>query len=252
MDDTAAGKNHVDQMFISGISKQAVQRCNGAKTVIQLQDVDLKLLRVFMTVVRCGGFSAAQATLNVSQSTISEQMTTLETRLGLKLCERGRSGFRLTEHGVATYEAAQRLQVAVENFCVDTDALKKHVSGKLYLGIIDNTVTDSASPLPKALQAFVSRGHDVHLDVYVGMPAELEERVLDGRLHIAVGHFPLHVPGLTYTDLYAEPDGLYCGKNHALAGRLARRCRARTGHRIQPRGRARLSAAARPANAQGQ
>lgn len=188
--------------------------------MIQLQDVDLKLLRVFMTVVRCGGFSAAQATLNVSQSTISEQMTTLETRLGLKLCERGRSGFRLTEHGVATFEAAQRLQVAVESFCVDTDALKKHVSGKLYLGIIDNTVTDSASPLPQALQAFVSRGHDVHLDVYVGTPAELEERVLDGRLHIAVGHFPLHVPGLTYTDLYCEPDGLYCGKGHTLAGRL--------------------------------
>ena len=186
--------------------------------MIQLQDVDLKLLRVFMTVVRCGGFSAAQATLNVSQSTISEQMTTLETRLGLKLCERGRSGFRLTEHGVATYEAAQRLQLAVENFCVDTGALKKYVSGRLYLGIIDNTVTDSASPLPQALQAFVSRGHDVHLDVYVGTPAELEERVLDGRLHIAVGHFPLHVPGLTYTDLYFEPDGLYCGKNHALAG----------------------------------
>ena len=187
--------------------------------MIQLQDVDLKLLRVFMTVVRCGGFSAAQATLNVSQSTISEQMTTLETRLGLKLCERGRSGFRLTEHGMATYEAAQRLQVAVESFCVDTDALKQHVSGKLYLGIIDNTVTDSASPLPQALQTFVSRGHDVHLDVYVGTPAELEERVLDGRLHIAVGHFPLHVPGLAYTDLYSEPDGLYCGKAHALAGR---------------------------------
>ena len=33
--------------------------------MIQLQDVDLKLLRVFMTVVRCGGFSAAQATLNL-------------------------------------------------------------------------------------------------------------------------------------------------------------------------------------------
>ena len=220
--------------------------------MIQLQDVDLKLLRVFMTVVRCGGFSAAQATLNVSQSTISEQMTTLETRLGLKLCERGRSGFRLTEHGVATYEAAQRLQVAVESFCVDTDALKKHISGKLYLGIIDNTVTDSASPLPNALQAFVSRGHDVHLDVYVGTPAELEERVLDGRLHIAVGHFPLHVPGLTYTDLYCRTGRPVLRKESPARRRFASRYRARTGHRIQPRGSARLPAAARPSDAQGQ
>jgi len=184
--------------------------------MIQLQDVDLKLLRVFMHVVRCGGFSAAQATLNVSQSTISEQMTTLETRLGLKLCERGRGGFRLTEHGLATYEAAQRLQVAVEAFCMETDALKQHIAGRLYLGIIDNTVTDTASPLPQALQQFVSRGDDVHVDVYIGTPAELEERVLDGRLHVAIGHFPIHVPGLHYTELYLEPDGLYCGKGNLL------------------------------------
>jgi LysR family transcriptional regulator, transcriptional activator for bauABCD operon len=189
--------------------------------MIQLQDVDLKLLRVFMQVVRCGGFSAAQATLNASQSTISEQMTTLETRLGLKLCERGRGGFRLTEHGVATYEAAQRLQVAVEAFCMDTGALKQHIAGRLYLGLIDNTVTDSTSPLPQALQKFVSRGHDVHVDVYIGMPAELEERVLDGRLHVAIGHFPIHVPGLHYTDLYLEPDGLYCGKGHPLFADVA-------------------------------
>jgi DNA-binding transcriptional LysR family regulator len=184
--------------------------------MVQLQDVDLKLLRVFMHVVRCGGFSAAQASLNVSQSTISEQMTTLETRLGLKLCERGRSGFRLTEHGIATYEAAQRLQVAVEAFCMDTDALKQHIAGRLYLGIIDNTVTDSTALLPQTLKKFVSRGHDVHVDVYIGTPAELEERVLDGRLHVAIGHFPIHVPGLNYFDLYLEPDGLYCGKGHAL------------------------------------
>ena len=79
----------------------------------QLHDVDLKLLRVFVEVVRCGGFSAAQAALNSSQSAISGQMTTLETRLGVKLCDRGRSGFRLTDQGRATYAATQRLMLAV-------------------------------------------------------------------------------------------------------------------------------------------
>ncbi|WP_018150760.1 LysR family transcriptional regulator [Leeia oryzae] len=182
----------------------------------QLQDVDLKLLRVFMTIVKCGGFSAAQAMLNMSQSAISEQMISLEARLGVRLCERGRSGFRLTEHGQATYEAAQRLLLAVETFCVDTDALKQKVSGRLYLGIIDNTITDPASPLTRATQRFVARGHHVHLDIYVGTPAELEERVLDGRLHVAIGHFPLKVPGLNYTPLYQEPDGLFCGRLNPL------------------------------------
>ena len=182
----------------------------------QLQDVDLKLLRVFMVIVKCGGFSAAQATLNMSQSSISEQMSNLETRLGVTLCERGRGGFRLTEQGRATYEATQRLLLAVDNFCTETSALKQHVSGKLYLGIIDNTISDADSPLARALRQFVSRGHDVHLDVYIGMPAELEERVLDGRLHIAIGHFPLPVAGLDYRQLYQEPDGLFCSRHSPL------------------------------------
>ncbi|AXK39496.1 LysR family transcriptional regulator [Crenobacter cavernae] len=184
--------------------------------MMQLHDVDLKLLRVFVTIVKCGGFSAAQAALNVGQSTISEQMTSLETRLGVKLCDRGRGGFRLTEHGQATYEATQRLLMAVETFCMDTDLLKERITGRLYLGIIDNTITDPESPLPRATQRFVARGHDVHLDVYIGTPAELEERVLDGRLHVAIGHFPMRVPGLAYSLLYQESDGLFCSRLHPL------------------------------------
>ncbi|WP_397447963.1 LysR family transcriptional regulator [Pseudomonas sp. NA-150] len=186
--------------------------------MIQLHDVDLKLLRVFASIVKCGGFSAAQAALNVGQSTISEQMTHLETRLGVKLCVRGRSGFRLTEQGIAIHEATQRLLSAVEHFCLDADVLKQHISGQLNLGIIDTTITDPDSPIPRTTQRFVSRGHDVHLNVYVGSPAELEERVLDGRLHLAIGHFPIRVPGLLHTPLYQEALGLYCGRRHPLFG----------------------------------
>lgn len=189
--------------------------------VIQLHDVDLKLLRVFATIVKCGGFSAAQAALNSGQSTISEQMAHLEVRLGVKLCQRGRSGFRLTEQGVAVHEATLRLLSAVENFCLDADVLKQQISGQLNLGIIDSTITDPDSPIPSTTQRFVSRGHDVQLNVYIGSPAELEERVLDGRLHLAVGHFPIHVSGLTYSTIYQEASGLYCGRRHPLHGSQA-------------------------------
>ena len=61
----------------------------------QLTDLDLRLIRVFLAIVDAGGVSPAQATLNVGQSTISTQLATLETRLGYRLCERGRGGFSL-------------------------------------------------------------------------------------------------------------------------------------------------------------
>lgn len=186
--------------------------------MLQLHDVDLKLLRVFVTIARCGGFAAAQAALNVSQSTISEQMGSLEVRLGVTLCERGRRGFRLTEQGQAIHQAALRLLLAVDDFCQDAALLKQRIAGQLRLGVIDNTITDPEAPLPRATRRFVARGHEVALSVYVGTPAELEERVLDGRLHLAIGHFPLRVAGLLHQPLYQEAHGLYCGRSHPLHG----------------------------------
>lgn len=182
----------------------------------QLHDVDLRLLRVFDAVVRCGGLSAAQAELNVGQSTISMQVGQLEVRLGARLCERGRGGFRLTEQGHAIHEATQRLLSAVDGFRLEADQLKKTLSGVLNLGLIDNTVTDTQSPLPGAMQRFLARGKDVGVQVYVGSPGELEQRVLDGRLHVAIGHFPFQVSGLTAEPLYDEKHGLFCGTGHAV------------------------------------
>lgn len=81
-----------------------------------LSKADMHLLYVFGTVVEARGFSAAQITLNVSASTISRQITDLETRLGLRLCQRGRKGFRLTEKGEIVYAAARKLFAELDLF----------------------------------------------------------------------------------------------------------------------------------------
>ncbi len=65
----------------------------------QLSDTDLRLLKIYRKVVECGGFSAAEIALQISRAAISMAMNDLETRLGLRLCQRGRGGFALTEEG---------------------------------------------------------------------------------------------------------------------------------------------------------
>ena len=67
----------------------------------KLADIDIKLLRVFLAIVEAGGFAAAQAQLNLSPSRISTLLADLEARLGMRLCQRGRVGFRLTDKGRA-------------------------------------------------------------------------------------------------------------------------------------------------------
>lgn len=62
----------------------------------QMSDYDIRLVRIFKTVVECGGFTAAETTLGISRSAISQHMSDLESRLGFSLCQRGRGGFSLT------------------------------------------------------------------------------------------------------------------------------------------------------------
>ena len=75
----------------------------------QLHDVDLQLLRLFLGVVESNGFSAAQGELGLSQSSISQQMAKLETRLGYRVCNRGKGGFSLTPKGEQLLIAARSL-----------------------------------------------------------------------------------------------------------------------------------------------
>ncbi|GAA0574732.1 LysR family transcriptional regulator [Caenispirillum bisanense] len=182
----------------------------------QINEVDIRLLRVFVAVVEAGGFAAAQATLNVAASTISNHMSALEQRLGVKLCQRGRIGFRLTDKGRLVYEAACRLLAATEAFRSEAAQLHGQLVGDLRLGLVDNTVTDPASPVLPALRRFGAREHRVHLHVGIEAPQDLERRLLDGSLDIAIGSFPTRVSGLEYEPLYTERQHFYCGAGHPL------------------------------------
>lgn len=65
----------------------------------QVGDFEIRLLRLFKTVVECGSFTAAEGRLGITRSAISLHMNDLEKRLGMRLCQRGRAGFSLTDEG---------------------------------------------------------------------------------------------------------------------------------------------------------
>jgi LysR family transcriptional regulator, transcriptional activator for bauABCD operon len=181
-----------------------------------LSEGDLRLLRVFAKVVEAGGFSAAQIELNVSQSTISTHMTALEHRLGLRLCQRGRSGFSLTEKGKLIYQASQRLFAAIEEFRSEAGAARGCLVGNLTVGIVDNLINNPACRLHDAITRFNLRAPEVQIGVQVAAPTEIERAVLEGRFDLGFGACGRHSPYLNYDDLFEERQVLYCGRGHAL------------------------------------
>jgi DNA-binding transcriptional LysR family regulator len=180
----------------------------------RLTDADLKLLRIFRTVVECGGFSPAEAELNISRPAISQHMAELEARLGLTLCQRGRAGFRLTDEGTAVYAALTRLFGAVERFRGEVNAVRAHLKGELNIGITDNLVTSPRMIVTQALRALKTKGPDVQVNIRMIPPAQIERGVLEGQLHVGVTQAGRILPGLRELPLYDEVSHLYCAADH--------------------------------------
>ena len=185
----------------------------------RLHKADLHLLAVFMMVAECGGFAAAQVALNVSQSTISRQIGDLEKRLGMRLCQRGRAGFRLTDKGRIVYEACQHLSTAVESFRTTVGALRGELVGDLSIAAIDDWATERGYPMADVLRAFRAKARQVHIHFHTLAPDEIERAVLDNRVNLGIGVFHQHRPGLSYEALYDDPVELYCGSGHPLFDR---------------------------------
>ena len=182
----------------------------------RISDIDIRQLHVFRAVVECRGFTSAQSVLNIGQSTISNQMSQLETRLGVRLCERGRTGFELTPKGRRVYEETLKLFRSHEDFQNITSELKGRLSGYLNIGLIDNVATDPVCPIVRALNRFNRRDHEVSVRMEIMTPGDIERAVLDLDIDVAIGTFHHHVPGLEYRDIYVEVNDLFCGYENPI------------------------------------
>ncbi|WPC05757.1 LysR family transcriptional regulator [Pseudomonas benzenivorans] len=182
----------------------------------QVSDFEIRLLKLFRSVVECGGFSAAESVLGIGRSAISQQMSDLEQRLGLRLCQRGRAGFALTEEGREVYQSTQQLLAALESFRTEVNGLHQHLRGELNIGLTDNLVTVPHMRITHALARLKERGPEVRIHIRMTPPSEVEQGVLDGRLHIGVVPQAGALSGLEYQSLYDERSLLYCAVGHPL------------------------------------
>ncbi|MFQ6574345.1 LysR family transcriptional regulator [Pseudomonas sp. UM16] len=187
----------------------------------QLHDLDLHLLRLFVTVVEAGGFSAAQGVLGLSQPSISQQMARLETRLGYRLCSRGKGGFGLTAKGEVLLKATRELLVQIEAFRHQANGVAGRLLGEVRVGISEAQDSSVTLRLAKAIERFRQRDESVRLELVSAMPADLERLLLQQRLDLAIGYFSGKQSAFDYTPLFEETQRLYCASHHPLANQAA-------------------------------
>jgi DNA-binding transcriptional LysR family regulator len=193
----------------------------------QVSDLDLRLLRVFKAVVDCGGMAAAELELNIGASTVSRNVKDLETRLGLRLCRRGRGGFASTPEGDRVYREILQLLGSVEAFRGSIDDIHRRMGGRLELAIFDKTATNTEARIHLAVAQFAALAPEVKLSVHVDSINGIERGLIGGAFHVGV--MPVHRSSKTLSESascgfpFAWSNDLGCASSRSCVAEAAER-----------------------------
>jgi DNA-binding transcriptional LysR family regulator len=143
--------------------------------------IDPELLRAFVAVVECGGFSAAAERLLRGQSAVSLQIKRLEERLGVRLLDRSPRHVALTAEGELILDHARRILRLNDELVARVR--EPELSGVVRLGAPEDFAT---SHLQSVLARFARSHPRVALEVTCELTLEVLARFRAGELDIAL------------------------------------------------------------------
>jgi DNA-binding transcriptional LysR family regulator len=146
-----------------------------------LTNLDLDLVRTFVTIASLGSFTRAASRLGRQQSTISLQIQRLEDLLGLKLLERGPRSVALTIEGDKFIQSARRLLDLNDEIIAHSH--EPDMRGVVRLGTPEDFATRH---LPDVLSRFAQAYPAVSLEVTCDLTLNLLKRFRTGHFDLAL------------------------------------------------------------------
>ncbi|WP_121062301.1 LysR family transcriptional regulator [Chachezhania antarctica] len=145
--------------------------------------MDVRQLRYFVTIARCGSFSRAAVELNVAQPALSHHVANLEAELGVKLFDRSTRGVVPTECGHTLVTHANGILRQMAQAVRDVQQTSSDPSGTVQIGLPTSVSMELTVPL---LSAVGERYPAITLKVNENYSGYLAEWVQAGELDLAV------------------------------------------------------------------
>jgi DNA-binding transcriptional LysR family regulator len=165
--------------LISAISeiKDAYHGCDMTRIV----NLDLDLVRAFLTVAETRSFTRAGERLGRTQAAVSLQIRRLEDRLGVRLLDRDPRRVALSLEGEAFLPQARRLIRINDEIVAGLD--DADVEGEVRFGAPEDVAT---TYLPEILAAFARSHPRVSLEIVCDFTLNLQDRFAQGLLDLAL------------------------------------------------------------------
>ena len=188
--------------------------------------MDWDRLRIFHNVADAGSFTHAGATLNLSQSAVSRQISALEDSMSVKLFHRHARGLILTEQGEMLHQTVKNVLhelALVETRLSDTRA---HPSGPLK---VTTTVSFGSTWLTPRIKEFVELYPEVDFSLILSdTELDLSMRKAD----IGIRMTPPRQPDLIQRNLLALSTHIYGSRQYLDANSVPQSAEDLDGHKL--------------------
>ena len=143
----------------------------------------LRRLRLFLAVAHSATLTRAAKLLNLSQPTLSQQLTAFEAALGVPLFHRRSNRMVLTEAGETLLVRAEKMLRLAQELEDSLPGLGRPARQTLRLAGVTSVMR---AILPAALRRLSDSLPEIDLDIHEGAPAEILDLLYARRIHIGL------------------------------------------------------------------
>jgi DNA-binding transcriptional LysR family regulator len=176
--------------------------------------VQIESLKVFCDLAETESFTKAAQINGVTQSAVSQQISSLERQFKSLLIERSKKKFRLTREGQVLYDFSKQIIQTFDGLHSKLQEIKDIISGTIRVATIYSI---GLHDLPPYIKRFLKDYPTVHVHVEYRRANQVYEDVLGNVVDLGLVAYPTRDPKLETIPLRKDPLVLICHPQHPLA-----------------------------------
>jgi DNA-binding transcriptional LysR family regulator len=176
--------------------------------------MQIESLKVFCDLAETESFTKAAQINGVTQSAVSQQISSLERLFKSLLIERSKKRFRLTSEGQVLYDYSKQIIQTYESLHSQLQELKDIISGTIRVATIYSI---GLHDLPPYVKKFMKSYPTVNVHVEYRRANQVYEDVLGNVVDMGLVAYPTKDAKLEIIPLHKDPLVLICHPHHPFA-----------------------------------
>jgi DNA-binding transcriptional LysR family regulator len=176
--------------------------------------MQIESLKVFCDLAETESFTKAAQINNVTQSAVSQQISSLERQFKSLLIERSKKKFRLTREGQVLYDFSKQIIQTYDALHSRLQEIKDIISGTIRVATIYSI---GLHDLPPYIKRFMKDYPTVNVHVEYRRANQVYEDVLGNVVDLGLVAYPSRDPKLEVVPLRKDPLVLICHPQHPFA-----------------------------------